>query len=200
MEEIATDVTDPASAAECGELGARGRDTEHWEVAKKKRRGDPVETKLAAMGCPLDVTNPAPALAPTAAPSADAESEDGLVDGLDWTMAAGLGYQWRTDGARRQALRERPRFFVQRPNDESETTLFEHEAKYDNTDGIILVTNLGLTFLGKNAQPEKTFSTTWSNVAKTKYTPHDDPQNRVRAIRWFCVLPRTPNAELTSCS
>ncbi len=68
---------------------------------------------------------------------------------------------------------------------ESETILFKHEAKYDNTDGIILVTNLRLKFLCRNAQSEKNFSTTWHNVAKTKYTPHDDPQNRVRAIYSF---------------
>ena len=64
---------------------------------------------------------------------------------------------------------------------DTEQILFKNKATYNSKQGEIVVTSLRFAWLSGNAGDQE-FQTPWANIQNIKYSPADDPKERVMAM------------------
>lgn len=65
--------------------------------------------------------------------------------------------------------------------DENEQILFKNKATYNSKQGEIVVTSLRFAWVSGNAADQE-FQTPWANIQNIKYSPVNDPKERVMAM------------------
>lgn len=64
---------------------------------------------------------------------------------------------------------------------ENEQIMFKNKATYNSKNGEIVVTSLRFAWISTTATDQQ-FQTPWSNILNIKYSPVDDPKERVMAM------------------
>lgn len=65
--------------------------------------------------------------------------------------------------------------------DENEQILFKNKATYNSKNGEIVVTSLRFAWVSAGSADQE-FQTAWANIQNIKYSPADDPKERVMAM------------------
>ena len=65
--------------------------------------------------------------------------------------------------------------------DENEQILFKSKATYNSKHGEIVVTSLRFAWVSRVATDQE-FQTAWANIQNIKYSPADDPKERIMAM------------------
>jgi TFIIH p62 subunit, N-terminal domain len=65
--------------------------------------------------------------------------------------------------------------------DEKEQILFKNKATYNSKNGEIVVTSLRFAWVSSGSGDQE-FQTAWANIQNIKYSPADDPKERVMAM------------------
>jgi TFIIH p62 subunit, N-terminal domain len=65
--------------------------------------------------------------------------------------------------------------------DENEQILFKNKATYNSKNGEIVVTSLRFAWVSSGSGDQE-FQTAWANIQNIKYSPADDPKERVMAM------------------
>lgn len=65
--------------------------------------------------------------------------------------------------------------------DENEQILFKNKATYNSKNGEIVVTSLRFAWVSPGSGDQE-FQTAWANIQNIKYSPADDPKERVMAM------------------